>query len=254
MIEKHLSRQVLFFLVFLKPRRALLIFAMAIFDCKKLTFCLLLLLGALPDVKAQVSCPIIEKPIIFDAERKRLSLEYLEKRHGLRQSSPTIKPVMIVLHWTEIPSAETTFKVFNRSTLPGARKEIASASILNVSAHYLVDRDGTIFKLLPDTTFARHVIGLNYCAIGVENIGGTKQPLTDAQLKANEQLIRQLKRKYPIEYVIGHYEYTRFKGTKLWKETDPAYSTFKTDPGKDFMGNIRVKLKDLNLKGAPDHK
>ena len=227
---------------------------MVIFKYRKLTFCLLLIIASLPYAKAQLKYPVIDRPVIFDAERKRLSLEYLEKRHGLKQKEPTIRPVMIVLHWTEIPSAETTFKVFNRSTLPGARKEIASASPLNVSAHYLVDRDGTIFKLLPDTTFARHVIGLNYCAIGVENIGGTKQPLTDAQLKANEQLIRQLKSKYPIEYVIGHYEYTRFKGTKLWKETDPGYSTFKTDPGKDFMSKIRLQIKDLNLKGAPQHK
>lgn len=205
----------------------------------------------MPVAKAQKLYPVIDKPIIFDAERRRLSLEYLEKRHGLKQAEPIIKPLMIVLHWTEIPSAETTFKVFNRTTLPGARKEIASASTLNVSSQYLVDRDGTIFKLLPDTVMARHVIGLNYCAIGIENVGGTKNPLTAAQLKANEQLIRQLKSKYPIEYVIGHYEYTRFKGTKLWKETDPGYSTYKTDPGIDFMRMIRVQIKDLNIKGAP---
>lgn len=203
------------------------------------------------NLRAQAPFKIINKPIVFDEERRQLSLQYLEMRHGLKQKEPTIKPVMIVLHWTEIPSAETTFKVFNRSTLPGARKEIASASNLNVSSQYLVDRDGTIFKLLPDTLLARHVIGLNYCAIGIENVGGTKYPLTAAQLDANEQLIRQLKSKHPIEYVIGHYEYTRFKGTKLWKETDPGYSTWKTDPGKDFMNKIRARIKDLSLKGAP---
>jgi N-acetylmuramoyl-L-alanine amidase len=205
-------------------------------------------------LQAQQVYPIVEKPIIFDAERKQLSLEYLEKRHGLKQVEPTIKPRMIVLHWTEIPAVETTFRVFNRSTLPGARKELSNASALNVSSQYVVDRDGTIYQLLPDTVFARHVIGLNYCAIGIENIGGSKSPLTKAQLKANEQLIRQLKAKYPIEYVIGHYEYTRFKNTPLWKESDPAYSTYKTDPGKEFMQQIRNEIKDLHIKGAPEHK
>lgn len=204
-----------------------------------------------PLVKAQRQYPVIDKPIVFDEERKQLSLEYLEKRHGLRQVEPTIKPIMVVLHWTVVPTVEQTFNAFNRSRLPGGRKDIATVSPLNVSAQYLVDRNGTIFQLMPDTIFARHVIGLNYCAIGVENIGSNKNPLTAAQLLANEQLIRYLKRKYPIEYVIGHYEYTRFKGTKLWKETDPGYSTYKTDPGIGFMRKIREKIKDLNIKGAP---
>lgn len=88
-------------------------------------------------------------------------------------------------------------------------------------------------------------------AIGVENIGSDKDPLTPAQLASNEELIRYLKRKYPIEYVIGHYEYTRFKSTNLWKESDSGYSTEKTDPGIEFMKRIREQIKDLNIKGAP---
>jgi N-acetylmuramoyl-L-alanine amidase len=192
------------------------------------------------------------KPIIFDSVRSELSLQYLQQRHGLTQSQPTIKPVMIVLHWTAIPSLEKTFDVFNRSTLPVAREQIASASTLNVSSQYLVDRDGTIFQLLPDTVFARHVIGLNYCAIGVENVGSNNNPLTEAQLEANEQLIRYLKTKYAIEYVIGHYEYKQFIGTPLWRESDPEYLTEKTDPGISFMKKIRERIKDLNIKGAPE--
>jgi N-acetyl-anhydromuramyl-L-alanine amidase AmpD len=159
---------------------------------------------------------------------------------------------MVVLHWTAIPSLEKTFDVFNRSTLPDTRKGIQYASALNVSSQYLVDRDGTIFQLMPDTIFARHVIGLNYCAIGVENVGSEKQPLTKAQLKANVQLIRYLKEKYPIKYVIGHYEYKKFIGTPLWKETNPDYLTQKTDPGVSFMKKVRERIKDLHLEGAPE--
>jgi hypothetical protein len=194
----------------------------------------------------------IYKPIIFDSQRSALSLEYLKDRYGIIQKTPVIKPVMIVLHWTAIPSLEKTFDVFNRSTLPNARKGIQYASSLNVSSQYLVDRDGTIFQLMPDSLFARHVIGLNYCAIGVENVGSEKQPLTKAQLNANVRLIRYLKQKYPIEYVIGHYEYKQFIGTPLWKETNPNYLTQKTDPGISFMKKVREKIKDLNLQGAPD--
>lgn len=194
---------------------------------------------------------IIEKPIIFDATRTQLSLDYLKRRHNLVQKEPTIIPTMIVLHWTASKSLMGTYNAFNRSILPNGRKNLTSASNLNVSSHFLVDRDGTIYQLLPVTTFARHVIGLNYCAIGVENVGSNDFPLTKAQLLANEKLVRYLAKKYNIQYLIGHYEHTLFKNTPMWRETNPYYHSDKIDPGKNFMKNIREELQDLNLKGAP---
>ncbi|MEO5998779.1 MAG: peptidoglycan recognition family protein, partial [Chitinophagaceae bacterium] len=146
---------------------------------------------------------------------------------------------MIVLHWTAIPTLEASFNVMNPAILPGSRKEIAASSSLNVAAQFLIDRDGTIYRQLPDTAFARHVIGLNYCAIGVENVGSDKALLTEAQLKSNEALIRYLVAKYPVKYLIGHYEYKQYIGDPLWKEVDPEYLTSKTDPGVGFMKDIR---------------
>lgn len=195
------------------------------------------------------SLQIIDKPIVFDEERRQLSLDYLAKRHGLEQTEPYIKPKMIVLHWTAVPTLEATFNVFNPSVLSG-RPDLQASSRLNTSVPFLVDRDGTIFRLLPDTTFARHCIGLNYCAIGIENVGNND--LTRAQMKANVQLVRYLKRRYQgIDYLIGHYEYTDFIGTSLWRETDPNYLTGKTDPGKSFMRKVRHRVRDLQLKGSP---
>ncbi|TVP46602.1 MAG: N-acetylmuramoyl-L-alanine amidase [Mongoliibacter sp.] len=193
---------------------------------------------------------IFEKPIIFNEEREQLSLEYLEKRHGIVQEKAVIEPKMVVVHWTAVPSLEATFDVFNPVQL-GGRPELTTASNLNVSAHFLVDRDGTIFRLLPDTTFARHTIGLNYMAIGIENIGGPEAPLTKKQLNANADLIRYLNKKYNIQYVIGHHEYYDFQGSDLWKETDPDYLTSKQDPGDKFMKRLRNKLADFNFKYKP---
>lgn len=197
---------------------------------------------------AQVPFKLINKPIVFDEERQRLSIEYLARRHGIQRKEPSITPKMIVLHWTAIPTLEETFDAFNPSVLPG-RPDLQAASKLNTAVPFLVDRDGTIYQLLPDTTFARHCIGLNHCAIGIENVGNND--LTDAQLEANVQLVRYLKQRYNIEYLIGHYEYQDFIGTPLWKETDPNYLTEKTDPGKTFMKNVRQRVKDLKLKGSP---
>ncbi|WP_257666758.1 N-acetylmuramoyl-L-alanine amidase [Parapedobacter tibetensis] len=193
---------------------------------------------------------IFEKPVIFDEQRRALSLSYLEERHGIEQESPGITPRMVVLHWTSVPSVEKTTDVFMSPILPPARAAIAGASNLNVSAQFVVDRDGTIFRLLPDTVFARHCIGLNHCAIGVENVGGESMPLTNAQVKANVALIRYLHSKYPIEYVIGHHEYKDYIGHPLWKETDPHYLTEKIDPGKRFMRKVRRRIQDLRLKGS----
>ena len=188
---------------------------------------------------------ILDKPIVFDAERKKLSMEYMAKRHGIVQDSAYIVPKMIVLHWTAIPTLEATYDAFRPSLLPGTRAGIAGASALNVSSQFLIDRDGTIFRLLPDTAFARHVIGLNYCAIGVENVGSEKVPLTKAQLKANEELVRYLKKKYDIQYLIGHYEYNLFRSTPLWKETDPTYQTVKINSCPCYLQKVKYNTARL---------
>ncbi len=195
---------------------------------------------------------IIDKPIVFDSTRVSLSIEYLRERHGIKQETPTIVPKMIVLHWTAAKTFSSTFNHFNKEKLPnGDRKDIAKVSSLNTSSQFMIDRDGTIYRLMPENYFARHVIGLNYCAIGIENVGSSDFPLTDQQLKANEYLIRYLYKRYNIEYVIGHYEYTKFKNTALWKETNPNYQTGKNDPGVEFMNRIRNDIQDLAVKGAP---
>lgn len=195
---------------------------------------------------------ILEKPITWNDEREELSLKYLKERHGLDKETATINPKIVVVHWTAIDNIEVTFDVFDSPTL-GGRADLTGASNLNVSSQFLVDRDGTIFRLLPDTTFARHTIGLNYCAIGIENVGGDDSPLTKEQLKANEELIRYLKRKYAIDFVIGHHEYQKFQETDLWKEADPDYRTVKSDPGDEFMKKLRSNLEDLNLKPVPNN-
>lgn len=194
---------------------------------------------------------IVEKPINYSPERIRLSLEYLKDHHGLIQKTPTIVPKMIVLHYTAGGTVESNFKYFNNTHLESARNTLKKQSTLNVSSQYIIDRDGTVYQLMEPNQFARHTIGLNYCAIGVENIGSKSQPLTDKQAEANAQLVRYLTQKYKIEYLIGHSEYGVFRNSKLWKESDPKYFTGKEDPGKEFMNKVRQKVSDLKLKDKP---
>ena len=196
---------------------------------------------------------LVERPIPFGPDRQELSRDYLEDRYGIISEDAAIVPRMIVLHWTAIPTLEGSLRAFEPERLPTARGDIQGAGALNVSAHYLIDRDGTIYHLLPDTVMARHTIGLNHCAIGIENVGGTAEtPLTREQFDSNVWLVRKLSRKYPIEYLIGHYEYTAFEGHPLWLEKDSAYRTEKTDPGESFMRRIRSELKNLPFKPVPE--
>ena len=211
---------------------------------------MLVTLFMLTGCKSQSSFRIHQKPVQFDSTRKALSLAYLKQHYDMDQQKPTISPEMIVVHWTAIPTFDKSFEVFDPPTLRNTRPDIKSAGALNVSAHYLVKRDGTIFQLLPDTLMARHVIGLNHTAIGIENVGSKSQRLTKAQLRSNAWLINHLTKKHNIRYLIGHYEYPRFENHPLWKETDDGYRTDKTDPGKVFMRKLRSRVDTLGLKGA----
>lgn len=195
---------------------------------------------------------ILEKPIIFDDIRKDLSLLYLKERYGITKSFPSINPRIVVVHWTGMVDLEASHKIMNDPSLSASRTDIQKGGSLNVSAHYLVGRNGDIYRMLPDTVFARHVIGLNYYAIGIENVGNDQYPLTDDQLEANIKLIKLLKEKFDIDYVIGHYEYKSFIGTPLWLEQNDSYLTEKTDPGIEFMERLRNELQDLDVAGPPD--
>lgn len=163
-----------------------------------------------------------------------------------------IEPRVVVVHHTALDTLEASWRAFEPAFLGGGRPRLERASRVNVSAHYLVDRDGTIHRLMPETLMARHTIGLNHVAIGLENVGGTAQtPLTEAQLEANASLVRWLAGRHPITHLLGHHEYRRMEAHPYWRERDPGYRTAKKDPGERFMRALRARLTDLALSPAP---
>lgn len=206
----------------------------------------ILYLLLLPNMVYAFSCHdtkhIIEMPIVFDDLRIQLTREYQFKHYGIQSESIQIEPRMIVLHWTETRNLIDAFASFN-SPLLNSRPELPDK--LNVSAQYLVDRDGTIYQLMPADWMARHVIGLNHSSIGIENVGGVGSiaDLTEDQARSNAFLVCHLKDKYPtITYLIGHMEYLEYKNTPLWLEKDPNYQTIKLDPGSKFMERVKALI------------
>lgn len=189
---------------------------------------------------------IKQMPLTFTQKRIDLTKEYIKNSYGLEVDNINITPKIIVIHHTAMDDLKESFNRFNPEILTSDRKDIQKGGNLNVSAQFFVDFDGTIYSLMPETYMARHVIGLNFYSIGIENIGGNKKKLTAEQLKANIELVKYLKEKYKtIEYLIGHYEYTKFENHPLFLEKDSKYRTIKQDPAVDFMQSLRKEIPDL---------
>ena len=222
---------------------------------KQLFYAIVFLCTGLMSVWGQKKPIIVDRPISFGPERVSMTQQYMKERYLIDAPSGKISPKMVVLHWTAIPSLEASFNAFDPEHLPAYRPELGRNG-LNVSAHFLVDQDGTIYRLMPEDMMARHVIGLNHLAIGIENVGGTADmPLTPLQIKANAELLKYLKKKYPeIKYLIGHHQYTELEGTELWKEIDPGYKTTKTDPGDRFVRLVKRKTRKLRWHPLPKPK
>ncbi len=195
---------------------------------------------------------IIEWPIPFNGQRIELTRRYIKSHYGLDVKNIRIKPKAIVIHHTALNDLKMAYLGFKQARIYGNRsKTLIRGGALNVSAHFLVARDGTIFRLMPEDWMARHCIGLNYDAIGIENVGGEpNDPLTPKQLEANTSLVRYLYHKYPIRYLLGHMEVATFEAAPFFRELDPTYRTLKADPGNAFMAKLRSRLKKLDLLGT----
>lgn len=184
---------------------------------------------------------IIEMPVIWNDYRAKLTEEYTLEHYGF--AATTIEPKAVVVHWTAGSTWQSAYNIFYNETMEDGT--------VNVSAQFIVDRDGTIYRTMPENYLAKHAIGYNWCAIGIENVGGVNnvEDLTDAQLQANIELIRYLHEKYPdIEYVFGHYQQIEARASGLHIENDPDYFAGKPDPGPIFMQALRDALEGDGLK------
>src|SRR3954471_15809052 len=169
-----------------------------------------LLLAALallcaPAAEASVPKPtIVQKPIPFSAKRKRETAAYANRHYGI-DSYRLKDPHVIVEHVTVTSTFSAVFNTFAPD-----RADVELHELPGLCSHFVIDRDGTIYQLVPRSIMCRHTVGLNYTAFGIEHVGKSDGDVmgNKRQLAASLRLTRWLRCRYGIatKDVIGHSE------------------------------------------------
>ena len=141
---------------------------------------------------------------------------------------------LLVIHNISLPAGQFggpyIRQLFTNCLNPDAHETFADIADLQVSAHLLIARDGTITQFVPFHYRAWHAgvsewqgrAGCNDFSIGIELEGTDEQPYEDQQYQALSEVTRLLIEAYPnltSETITGH--------------SDIAPGR-KTDPGSAF--------------------
>ena len=99
----------------------------------------------------------------------------------------------IILHYTAGPTVQSTISWF----LNNPRQ---------VSAHYVIDKNGDIYQMVPDAERANHCRGANSSSIGIEHVAEKSEHLTGQQEAASVALIKWLLATYDLlpSAITGH--------------------------------------------------
>jgi N-acetylmuramoyl-L-alanine amidase len=148
--------------------------------------------------------PIVQKPIPFGAQRRSETAAYALRHYGLH-TWRLEHPHVIVEHYTASDSFSSAWNTF-ASDAPDAELHERPGTC----AHFVIDRDGTIYQLVSLSTICRHTVGLNWTAIGIEHVGTSDASIlaNPRQLAASLSLTLWLMHRYDISLpnVIGHNE------------------------------------------------
>jgi N-acetylmuramoyl-L-alanine amidase len=146
---------------------------------------------------------VVWKPIPYGAERKAEMAAYAKKHYGI--DSWRLNPKVIVEHYTAGNSFAAAWNAFASNAPDPELHELPGDC-----AHFIVDRDGTIYQLVPLTVMCRHTVGLNYVAIGIEHVGTSDAEILHdpAQTRSSLELTAWLVGRFHIRIrnVIGHNE------------------------------------------------
>jgi N-acetylmuramoyl-L-alanine amidase len=147
---------------------------------------------------------IVQRRIPFGATRRAQMRAYARRHYGI-DTAALRDPKVIVEHFTASGTFSSAFNTF-ASDAP----DVELHERPGVCAHFVIDRDGTIYQLVSLRLMCRHTVGLNDSSIGIEHVGYSDAEILGrpAQLRASLRLTRWLQARYGIRRrdVIGHAE------------------------------------------------
>ena len=103
---------------------------------------------------------------------------------------------------------------------------IAQLRQYDVAPHYMIDRQGTLYRLTPDSLVAWHagesvlpgdtIAHLNYYSLGIEVINSKRYGPTNAQYRQLAHLINTLCDQYDITHLMGHSDIAPQRKSDPW--------------------------------------
>jgi len=148
--------------------------------------------------------PIVHRFIPFGSQRKHETASYAHRHYRLNTYRLS-HPHVIVEHYTATSTFSSAYNTFAQDS-----PDVELHELPGTCAHFVIDRDGTIYQLVHLGIMCRHTVGLNYTAFGVEHVGMSDGDVMGdrRQLQASLRLTRWLRCRYGIavKNVIGHNE------------------------------------------------
>jgi hypothetical protein len=198
--------------------------------------------AALASPAALLPPPRIVKDMIpFPPAREQQMRAYALEHYGI-DSYKLLHPHLIIWHYTVTSTFQSVWNTF-ADDVP----DVTYHELPQVCAHFVIDTNGTIYQLVPLDIMCRQVVGLNYTAIGIENVGfSDQQVMSDtAQFDAALTLTRWLRCRYdiPVSGVIGHNESL---SSPYYRELVPSFrGQTHLDFNKADMDVVRARVAKL---------
>jgi N-acetylmuramoyl-L-alanine amidase len=174
---------------------------------------------------------IVERPIPFGAKRRAAMRADARRHYG------------IVEHYTASDTFQSAYATFAHDVRDAELHELPGTC-----AHFIVDKDGTIYQLVALTIMCRHTVGLNWTAVGIEQVGLTAREILDRpkQYGAVVRLTSWLRCRDGIALrdVIGHNEslsspYHRENVAALRRQTHADWTRAEMQPVRARLARYR---------------
>lgn len=174
---------------------------------------------------------------ILQETKKEVSEKIIEKEKTKKNDTPVELSLSIknnLVSWGfEVPDKERTVdSIIIHSSYDALGDDpydvdglVAEYKLYGVSAHYLIDRKGVVYRLVADENVAYHAgqsktpdgrTGVNYFSLGIEIMNTKEDKFTKKQYSALNNLLSELKKTYDIKYVLGHDDIAPNRKTDPW--------------------------------------